>query len=170
MAEGQGHTCIEIGAISYFGWNHNGFNKIMKSNQLHVRNYWYFMYEIHGISCMKFVVFHVWNSWYLMYEIHGIEIDIISWKSIDFHRQDQSCLIWILVARSLLAMWTMTFTRLVPLARHPCSLLAWCSLSQRGLLDRSLDRSLARSSIRPSARSLDRSRDRLLLSPVGTGD
>ena len=50
MVEGQGHTCFEIGAISYFGWNHNGLDKIMKSHQFHDWNSSNFMYEIHGIS------------------------------------------------------------------------------------------------------------------------
>ena len=62
---GKFEICFEIGAISYSGWNHNGFNKTTKSHQFHV---WIFM------------VFHIWNSYYFM------EQHVIPWtRSIWFY-------------------------------------------------------------------------------------
>ena len=48
------------------------------------------MYEIHGISGVKFMVLYVWSSWYFTFEIH-----IISWNSMDcinlFYAGDAGC-------------------------------------------------------------------------------
>ena len=60
---GKFEICFEIGAISYSGWNHNGFNKTTKSHQFHV---WIFM------------VFHIWNSYYFI-EQHGLYQFILCW-------------------------------------------------------------------------------------------
>ena len=68
MAEGEGHTCIEIGAISYFGWKYNSFNKSIKLNQFHDWKFRNFLTENLAISCMKFIVFHAWNWYYYFME------------------------------------------------------------------------------------------------------
>ena len=50
----------------------------MKSHQFHDWKSSDFMYEIHGISCMEFIVFHIWNSYYFM-EQHGLYQFILCW-------------------------------------------------------------------------------------------